>query len=75
MVAIIQLIDLKKQFDDKWVTKGVNLEIPEGLMTVIIGRSGEGKSVLLKQIIGLLQPTCGHVIIEGKDITGIRTII
>ncbi len=69
MAAIIKIIDLKKQFDDKWITKGVNLEIPEGLMTVIIGRSGEGKSVLLKQIIGLLQPTCGSVLIEGKDIT------
>ena len=42
---------------------------PENKMTVIIGRSGEGKSVLLKQIIGLLQPDEGEVIIDGVDIT------
>lgn len=66
---MIELIDLKKRFDDKWVTKGVNLKIPAGQMTVIIGRSGEGKSVLLKQIIGLIRPTSGKVIINGQNIT------
>ena len=69
MTTIIKITDLKKRFDDKWVTKGVNLEIPEGLMTVIIGRSGEGKSVLLKQIIGLIQSSSGSVVIDGIDIT------
>lgn len=69
MTTTIKIIDLKKKFDDRWITKGVNLEIPEGLMTVIIGRSGEGKSVLLKQIIGLLPATSGSVMIEGTDIT------
>lgn len=65
----IKIVDLKKRFDTKWITKGVNLEIPEGKMTVIVGRSGEGKSVLLKQIIGLLEPTSGHVYVDGIDIT------
>jgi phospholipid/cholesterol/gamma-HCH transport system ATP-binding protein len=65
----IKLVDLKKRFGSKWVTKGVNLEIPEGKMTVIIGRSGEGKSVLLKQMIGLIPPTSGHIYIDGTDIT------
>lgn len=69
MKPIITITDLKKRFDDKWVTKGVNLEIPEGLMTVIIGRSGEGKSVLLKQVIGLIKSTSGSVLIEGIDVT------
>ncbi len=50
---MIQLINLRKRFGDKWVTKGINLTIPSGQMTCIIGRSGEGKSVLLKQIMGL----------------------
>ncbi|MDP3889170.1 MAG: ATP-binding cassette domain-containing protein [bacterium] len=69
MTTAIKIIDLKKKFDSKWVTKGVNLEIPAGKMTIIVGRSGEGKSVLLKQVIGLLKPTSGEVIIDGVDIT------
>jgi phospholipid/cholesterol/gamma-HCH transport system ATP-binding protein len=68
----IKIVDLKKRFDEgKWITDGVNLEIPEGQMTVIIGRSGEGKSVLLKQIIGLLEPDSGQVIVDGADITSL----
>lgn len=65
----IKIENLKKEFNGKWVTKGVNLEIPEGKMTVIIGRSGEGKSVLLKQVIGLLRPTSGKIYIDNTDIT------
>src|SRR5579872_4499874 len=64
----IVIKELRKRFDHKWITKGVNLEIPEGKMTVIVGRSGEGKSVLLKQIIGLIHPTSGHIYIDGFDI-------
>lgn len=65
----IQIVDLKKRFDTKWITKGVNLTIPDGKMTVIIGRSGEGKSVLLKQMIGLMKPTSGEILVDGHDIT------
>ena len=68
---MIQLIDVKKRFnqDGQWITDGVNLEISTGQTTCIIGRSGEGKSVLLKQIIGLIKPTSGSIIIDGTDIT------
>lgn len=65
----IKVIDLTKSFDGHMVTRGVNLDIPEGEMTVIIGRSGEGKSVLLKQIIGLIKPSSGKIIVDGIDIT------
>jgi phospholipid/cholesterol/gamma-HCH transport system ATP-binding protein len=65
----IKIIDLKKDFDGKWVTKGVNLSIPAEEMTIIIGRSGEGKSVLLKQIVGLIKPTSGQIIVDGLDVT------
>lgn len=65
----IKIVNLKKEFDHKWITNGVNLEIPDHQMTVIIGRSGEGKSVLLKQIIGLLKPSAGNVIIDNVDTT------
>lgn len=69
---MIQIIDLKKKFGDRWVTNGVNLAIPEGQMTCIIGRSGEGKSVLLKQIIGLIKPTSGTIIIDGVTTTQLK---
>jgi phospholipid/cholesterol/gamma-HCH transport system ATP-binding protein len=67
-MALIEVIDLHKQFGEKEITRGVNLSIQEGTATAIIGRSGEGKSVLLKQIIGLLKPTSGQVLVEGIDI-------
>ncbi len=69
---MIELIDLKKQFDDRWITNGITLSIPTGKATCIIGRSGEGKSVLLKQIMGLIKPTSGKILIEGKDITTLK---
>ena|SRR3990167_4687878 len=68
---MIELINLKKRFNDRWITKGVTLTIPNNEMTVIIGKSGEGKSILLKQIIGLIKPTSGQVIINGINITSI----
>ena len=67
--SMISIEKLTKKFDDHLVLKGVNLSIPSGKMTCIIGRSGEGKSVLLKTIIGLIKPTSGSIIINGKDIT------
>ncbi len=68
---MIRIINLKKKFDQRWITNGVNLEIPEGKMTVILGKSGEGKSVLLKQIIGLIEPTSGQILVDGVDIVSL----
>ncbi|OQA36027.1 MAG: ABC transporter ATP-binding protein YtrE [Candidatus Dependentiae bacterium ADurb.Bin331] len=68
---MIEIVDLRKDFNGHWVTKGVNLTIPDHQMTCIVGRSGEGKSVLLKQIVGLIRPTSGSIIVNGKDITKI----
>lgn len=65
---MIRLVDLKKRFDDRWIAKGIDLNIPKGKMTVVIGRSGAGKSLLLKQIIGLIKPTSGKIVIDGVDI-------
>lgn len=65
---MIKLIKLCKKFDNRWVTKNVTLTIPKGKMTVIVGQSGEGKSVLLKQMSGLIQPTSGSIIINNIDI-------
>jgi len=66
---VIKIVDLYKRFNTKWITRGVNLDIPRGQMTCIIGQSGEGKSVLLKQIIGLIKPTSGHIYFGDVDIT------
>lgn len=71
---MIELKNVRKRFGDKWITKGINLTIPSGQTTCIIGRSGEGKSVLLKQIIGLIRPTSGSIFIDGVDITKLRAI-
>lgn len=66
---MIQLINLRKSFNSHPVLQGVNLEIPSGKITVILGPSGEGKSVLLKHIIGLVRPDSGRVIVDGTDLS------
>lgn len=66
--AMIVVNDLHKTLGTQEVLTGVNLEIPRGETCVIMGRSGCGKSVLLKNLIGLLKPTSGHVLIDGQDI-------
>ena len=65
----MELIDVYKKFGDTEVTRGVNLTIEAGTATAIVGRSGEGKSVLLKQMIGLIRPTEGQILVDGVDIT------
>lgn len=67
--AAIRVIDVKKTFDGKeFVMNGMNLEVPKGLLTAIIGFSGTGKSVLLKHILGLYQPTSGKIEVLGQDL-------
>jgi len=66
---MIEVRDLKKHFGAQPVLDGVSFRIESGESLVIIGRSGCGKSVLLKHIIGLLRPDSGAVLIEGEDIT------
>lgn len=66
---MIEIKNLKKNFGSKEVLRGVNLNIESGKTTVIIGSSGCGKSVLLKHIVGLLQPDEGEIFIDGEEIT------
>lgn len=68
-MGIIELHDVHKKFGVHYVLKGINLEIKPNQTTVIIGGSGEGKTVLLKHIIGLLKPDFGSILVEGEDIT------
>ncbi|MDH4227179.1 MAG: ABC transporter ATP-binding protein [Deltaproteobacteria bacterium] len=65
---MIIIKDLKKSFRGKRVLDGVNLTIEEGKITFIIGRSGEGKSVLIKHLIGLIKPDSGQILLDGKDL-------
>lgn len=68
----IELRGLAKSFGANRVLQGLDLKVPAGRITVIIGRSGEGKSVLLKHMIGLLRPDQGQVLVDGEDITRLR---
>ena len=65
---LIQFKNVYKSFGQTKVLRGVNLDIFPGQIMVIIGKSGEGKSVLLKHIIGLMVPDEGEILIEGKNI-------
>ena len=66
--ALVRIVGVEKKLGRQKVLKGVNLDIREGERMVIIGRSGGGKSVLLKHIIGLMQPDAGEVWFRDKDL-------
>ncbi len=65
----IDIIGLHKSFRSTTVLDGIDLKLPEGKITVVIGPSGTGKSVLLKHILGLMRPSGGRINIDGRDIT------
>lgn len=67
---MIEARNLQKSFGPQRVLDGVNLRIESGESVVIIGRSGGGKSILLKHLVGLIQPDAGAVVIDGEDIVG-----
>ncbi|MFA6455604.1 MAG: ATP-binding cassette domain-containing protein [Bacteroidota bacterium] len=66
---MIQLTNIWKKFGEKQVHNGLNLEVRDHETLVIIGRSGGGKSVLLKMIIGLIKPDNGSIVVDGKEVT------
>ncbi len=70
---MIEIKNLHKSFNQNKVLQGVNLNIDTGETLVIIGRSGCGKSVLIKHIVGLLYPDEGHVKVEGKIVDEMST--
>lgn len=65
---LIQFEDVHKRFGSNAVLKGVNLSVYKGQVTTIIGKSGIGKSVLLKHMIGLLEPDSGTIMFQGQNI-------
>ena len=68
---LLQLDRVSLAFTSQRVLAGINLSIPRGQTIVIIGESGCGKTVLLKLLIGLLRPTEGNVILDGKNLAGL----
>lgn len=69
----IELVDVKKTFDGKeFILKGIDLKIPKGSLTAIIGFSGTGKSVMLKHILGLFKPTEGTIRILGTNLADLN---
>jgi phospholipid/cholesterol/gamma-HCH transport system ATP-binding protein len=65
---VIEVADIHKSFGPQKVLRGTSLTIQDGEAVVIIGRSGGGKSILLKHLIGLLLPDQGHVFVQGQDL-------
>ena len=72
MKSIIKIIDLSKSINDKKLLEGINLKIIKGESLVIIGRSGSGKSLLIKCMLGILKPSQGKIIIKNKDIFSVK---
>jgi phospholipid/cholesterol/gamma-HCH transport system ATP-binding protein len=69
---MIEVKALRKSFGRQHVLRGVDLQVPTGSITIIIGRSGGGKSVFLKHLIGLVRADAGQVLVDGVDVTGLR---
>jgi phospholipid/cholesterol/gamma-HCH transport system ATP-binding protein len=70
-VPPVQVRSLSKSFGEQMVLNGINLEVAEGETLSVLGRSGTGKSVLLKLIIGLHHPDSGSIRVHGQEVTGL----
>ena len=70
----IRIRDLHKSFAAQQVLRGVNLDIERGKINTIIGGSGQGKSVFMKHLMGLLVPDRGHIFVDGQDIIGLSDV-
>ena len=68
----IRIRGLSKSFGNNHVLRGLDLDVPDGGSVVVIGGSGTGKSVLLKCILGLLEPDAGSIQIDGEEVVGAR---
>lgn len=68
----IALKGVKKRFGSKIVLDGVDLTVQPGESLVVLGRSGSGKSVLLKSILGLVKPDAGEILVDGENVVGMK---
>jgi phospholipid/cholesterol/gamma-HCH transport system ATP-binding protein len=70
----IRIRGIKKAFGAHEVLKGVDLDIERGRINIIIGGSGQGKSVLMKHLMGLLKPDAGHIYVDGQDVVAMDDV-
>ncbi|WP_420577721.1 ABC transporter ATP-binding protein [Ekhidna sp.] len=70
-VPAVEIIDLKKSFGNNHVLKGFNLSIKQGENVAVLGKSGSGKSVLIKCIVGLIKPDSGQIKVFGRDVVNL----
>src|SRR5574340_261267 len=68
----IQFLNVYKAFDDLPVLIDVTFEVKRGEMVVVLGRSGVGKSVTLKHILGFIQPDAGRVMVGGREVSAMK---
>ncbi|WP_408068257.1 ABC transporter ATP-binding protein [Xanthomarina spongicola] len=71
---MLEIVDLRKSFGNNHVLNGFNLELFEGENLVIMGKSGSGKSVMIKCLVGLMQADSGSIKVMGKDITKLNRV-
>jgi phospholipid/cholesterol/gamma-HCH transport system ATP-binding protein len=69
---MIKVEGLTKSFGRQAVLRELTLEVATGTITIVIGRSGGGKSVFLKHLVGLMQPDAGRILVDGVDISRLR---
>lgn len=67
--VLLELKEVHKSFGPKQVLKGVNLDVAPGKSLVVLGGSGSGKSVMLKNALGLMTPNAGQILFDGDDVT------
>ena len=72
MKSIIEIFNLSKNFDNKNILKKINLKIIKGESLVIIGKSGSGKSLLMKCVLGILKPSQGEILIKNKNFFSVK---
>ena len=72
MNSIIEIFNLSKTFDNKDILKKINLKITKGESLVIIGKSGSGKSLLMKCVLGILKPSQGKILIKNKNFFSVK---
>ena len=70
---MIEVRNLVKEFDGTMVLKNIDATFQKGVVNIIIGKSGSGKTVMLKCLVGLIQPTSGEILYDGRNLTTMRS--